>query len=89
MQSEFCCHIGLMGKFFCRICNVKGFDAADSHPQETTEDPGVEATSDVGLRASSPERQGQSQKGRKKKTETLQEMVDRVKHFVQASGNWW
>lgn len=24
MQSEFCCHIGLNGKYFCRICFVKG-----------------------------------------------------------------
>lgn len=26
MQSEFACHIGLRGKFFCRACWVKGFD---------------------------------------------------------------
>ncbi|VDB95486.1 unnamed protein product [Peniophora sp. CBMAI 1063] len=29
MQSELACHIGLMGKFFCRVCRVKGCDAAD------------------------------------------------------------
>ncbi|KAJ7596205.1 hypothetical protein C8J56DRAFT_1022550 [Mycena floridula] len=29
MQSEFACHIGLRGKFFCRICKVKGKDATD------------------------------------------------------------
>ena len=27
MQSEFACHIGLRGKFFCRACWVKGSDA--------------------------------------------------------------
>lgn len=27
MQSEFACHIGLRGKFFCRACWVKGHDA--------------------------------------------------------------
>ena len=27
MQSELACHIGLMGKFFCRHCWVKGRDA--------------------------------------------------------------
>lgn len=27
MQSEFACHIGLKGKFFCRACWVKGSDA--------------------------------------------------------------
>lgn len=26
MQSEFACHIGLGGKFFCRACWVKGMD---------------------------------------------------------------
>ncbi|KAF8180363.1 hypothetical protein BJ912DRAFT_929302 [Pholiota molesta] len=30
MHSEFACHIGLRGKYFCRICDVKGTDAADA-----------------------------------------------------------
>ena len=29
MHSEFACHIGLRGKFFCRACWVKGSDAQD------------------------------------------------------------
>ncbi|KAJ6574068.1 hypothetical protein B0H19DRAFT_1208170 [Mycena capillaripes] len=29
MQSEFACHIGLRGKYFCRACWVKGSDAMD------------------------------------------------------------
>ncbi|KAG2352717.1 hypothetical protein BDR07DRAFT_1497778 [Suillus spraguei] len=29
MQSEFACHAGLMSKFFCRCCWVKGKDVAD------------------------------------------------------------
>jgi hypothetical protein len=29
MHSEFACHIGLRGKFFCRSCWVKGTDAQD------------------------------------------------------------
>jgi hypothetical protein len=29
MHSEFACHIGLRGKFFCRTCWVKGSDAQD------------------------------------------------------------
>ncbi|KAJ7164737.1 hypothetical protein C8R43DRAFT_1086158 [Mycena crocata] len=29
MQSEFACHIGLKGKYFCRACWVKGSDALD------------------------------------------------------------
>ena len=29
MHSEFACHIGLRGKFFCRSCWVKGSDVED------------------------------------------------------------
>lgn len=29
MHSEFACHIGLRGKFFCRSCWVKGSDAEE------------------------------------------------------------
>lgn len=28
MQREFTCHLGQFGKFFCQMCNVKGFDSA-------------------------------------------------------------
>jgi len=36
MQSEFACHIGLKGKFFCRACWVKGSDAlAETAPQRS------------------------------------------------------
>ena len=30
MQSEFACHIGLSGKFFCRACWVKGKDMGNN-----------------------------------------------------------
>ncbi|KAF8164203.1 hypothetical protein BJ912DRAFT_1150335 [Pholiota molesta] len=30
MHSEFACHIGLRGKYFCRTCWVKGTDAQDA-----------------------------------------------------------
>ncbi|KAK0488234.1 hypothetical protein EDD18DRAFT_1081691 [Armillaria luteobubalina] len=32
MQSEFACHIGLHGKFFCQACWVKGKDVLDENP---------------------------------------------------------
>jgi hypothetical protein len=36
MQSEFACHVGLAGKFFCRACMVKGSDAlADALLEES------------------------------------------------------
>ncbi|KAJ3738165.1 hypothetical protein EV360DRAFT_77074, partial [Lentinula raphanica] len=32
MQSEFAGHIGLRGKYFCRVCWVKGVDTKDQEP---------------------------------------------------------
>ncbi|KAI5996522.1 hypothetical protein F5J12DRAFT_907093 [Pisolithus orientalis] len=29
MQSELACHVGLRGKYFCCVCNVKGHDTQD------------------------------------------------------------
>ena len=53
MQSEFACHIGLRGKYFCRTCMVKGSDAADDQilpvdqQNEATDNPSPEI-SDTG-----------------------------------------
>ena len=53
MQSEFACHIGLRGKYFCRTCMVKGSDAADDpilpvdQQNEATDNPSAEI-SDTG-----------------------------------------
>ncbi|KAJ3967756.1 hypothetical protein EV361DRAFT_965326 [Lentinula raphanica] len=38
MQSEFAGHIGLRGKFFCRVCWVKGVDAKDHNHGEDGHD---------------------------------------------------
>ncbi|KAJ7110547.1 hypothetical protein C8R44DRAFT_633975 [Mycena epipterygia] len=42
MQSEFACHIGLRGKFFCRACWVKGTDAMDKDDDDR-DSPGDDA----------------------------------------------
>ncbi|KAF7318315.1 hypothetical protein HMN09_00340300 [Mycena chlorophos] len=34
MQSEFACHIGFRGKFFCRVCRVQGDPADDEDDDE-------------------------------------------------------
>jgi hypothetical protein len=34
MQSEFACHVGLGGKYFCRCCWVKGHDAMAAESPE-------------------------------------------------------
>ncbi|KAF8891836.1 hypothetical protein BD779DRAFT_1437618 [Infundibulicybe gibba] len=75
MQSELSCHIGLAGKFFCRNCDVKGFDVGDI-PALQSDD---EATSEVGLQTGHDTTKHRS----RKKLETLDEMVQRVKRFVR------
>ncbi|KAG2750187.1 hypothetical protein P692DRAFT_201906126 [Suillus brevipes Sb2] len=89
MQSEMACHIGSMGKYFCRICKVKGHDAsaesntareAAAQPEDT--DHSVddvnsgsesEANTDAPLKSNT----------RKRAKETMEEMVTRVKRFVK------
>ena len=39
MQSEFACHISQAGKFFCRICDVKSFDAPPPGRSQLLVDP--------------------------------------------------
>lgn len=54
MQSEFAAHIGLRGKYFCRVCWVKGVDAKDRDetPDECPGDAGSD--SEVEARPPSP-----------------------------------
>lgn len=88
MQSEFACHIGLRGKFFCRVCGVKGKDAKaeDSAgrplhtravPPSSDEDSDADAQS-IG----SADTQGKK-KTRTKFKEGLAAMTERVKAFIQ------
>lgn len=60
MQSEFACHIGMRGKFFCRSCWVKGKDvSAEQAPkaqgasQAEGDNDNTEAQSDDGSTAGS------------------------------------
>jgi hypothetical protein len=97
MQSEFACHIGLKGKFFCRACWVKG-DAQGEDEQQRSDSPrpsppGSEAeqisenasvesdASEGGDVASATS--GKQPKGRRKKAlESMSDMVQRVKAFI-------
>ncbi|KAI0259692.1 hypothetical protein BC834DRAFT_806373, partial [Gloeopeniophorella convolvens] len=89
MQSEFACHVGQGGKFFCRICDAKGSDTAADEPeaQEELLDPvrrdvhGHQAGASDG--GSSADDTQSPTRGRKKRSESMQEMVDRVTRFVR------
>ncbi|KAJ7751599.1 hypothetical protein B0H16DRAFT_1839904 [Mycena metata] len=89
MQSEFACHIGLRGKFFCRACWVKGTDAMD---QDDEHDPGGPrgdngGGSDAGSAAAKAKKgkKGPAKKSKAKKVrESMGQMVERVKAFMKA-----
>ena len=92
MQSEFACHLGQGGKFFCRMCEVKGFDSTSGECRiEHISDPPVPLEHEQGDQAnqatgrvngtsgeSSNEDTQSATGGRRKQQETMQEMVDRV-----------
>ncbi|KAJ3846590.1 hypothetical protein EV368DRAFT_88779 [Lentinula lateritia] len=78
MQSEFACHVGLAGKFFCRCCFVKGRDAEDETavPAPGPISDNVSVQSDL----SDTGDEGTKKCGRCK--ETMQELIARAKRFV-------
>ena len=78
MQSEFACHIGLRGKFFCRNCWVKGKDAGDNEGG-LGDDSGDE--SDDGENEEAPPKK----KRRKQLVETFQVLSDRLRRFMKVS----
>lgn len=89
MQSEFACHIGLRGKFFCRICGVKGKDskAEDSsgHPLNTSIVPDDSDEDSDAVSVASADSTGKKKKGktRQKFKEGLAAMTQRVKDFIK------
>jgi hypothetical protein len=103
MQSEFTCHLGQGGKFFCRMCMVKGVDSASGEcasqisqdiehvpdPPRSPE-PGEGSQADQGtgrVNGTSDESSNEDARsvtrGRRKRQETMQEMVDRVSRFIE------
>lgn len=98
MQSELSCHIGPMGKFFCRICNVKGFDNDDEETEDNTRPDGANSGS-LSARAQTPlppsptasvasDDNGPSivAKKLKRKTESMGDMVARATRFFKVFG---
>jgi hypothetical protein len=95
MQSEFACHIGLKGKFFCRACWVKGSDAQAEVVQDILRDPNA---SDIGSKRSGNESLASDGAGEgtdvllsgkktkshgKRALKSFGSMVDKVKAFVK------
>ncbi|KIJ43281.1 hypothetical protein M422DRAFT_170181, partial [Sphaerobolus stellatus SS14] len=88
MHSEMACHRGLMAKFFCRICWVKGHHSADSDIQKGTKLKAMrsDAASKISMTS---EASGSGQetrlKSRRRPLETFQEMKHLQDIFNEAT----
>lgn len=101
MQSEFACHIGLKGKFFCRACWVKGSDVQGEGLQQHSDSPHAsplsseaDQTSERGSPSSDVsdgvDKAGTKTKGRSKRAlESMSNMVERVKAFIKVHKSDW
>ncbi|KAJ3966306.1 hypothetical protein EV361DRAFT_809262 [Lentinula raphanica] len=78
MQSEFACHVGLAGKYFCRCCWVKGRDAEDEGalPPRTVNQETGSTHSDVSS-------DGSVGSKRRRRQETLSELCERAQRFLK------
>ncbi|KAH8983089.1 hypothetical protein EDB86DRAFT_3066391 [Lactarius hatsudake] len=91
MQSEFACHVGPGGKMICRVCQVKGLDVSTNDTQAQMAPAPIH---DVDGGRTTPDSIGTSDgdsstdgayaptNRRKRKLESMQEMVERVTRFV-------
>ena len=76
MQSEFACHIGLKGKFFCRVCTVQGGDG--EKPPSTDDNQHGDRESEHGS-----ESEQEHPKQTKKTLESMADMIDRISRFTR------
>ncbi|KZV81638.1 hypothetical protein EXIGLDRAFT_628172, partial [Exidia glandulosa HHB12029] len=92
MQSEFCCHIGMRGRFFCRSCLVEGkarkatAGDPDGDGESDAASSGGESAASHGSTASEASvasQRSNAAPASKKFKETLQQMVDRVRRFTK------
>lgn len=81
MQSEFACHIGLTGKFFCRICEVW---SRNWSKKKTSTAEGVGGDSGSEKSAQTDAGVGTEQGGR----EEVTEMLERFKRAGKVSSTW-
>ncbi|KAJ3897568.1 hypothetical protein F5879DRAFT_910507, partial [Lentinula edodes] len=78
MQSEFACHIGFMGRLFCRVCRVSGKVEAEDDMEKTTPD---EYESDTSVTSNSSAKT----KGGKKSAESMADMITRITNFMSCA----
>ncbi|KAH7867912.1 uncharacterized protein C8R40DRAFT_1164165 [Lentinula edodes] len=81
MQSEFSCHVGLVGKYFCRCCFAKGRDANDEQSASATKDVADDTSIHSNASTEQESDSGAEKKGGRRK-ETIQELISRAKRFI-------
>ncbi|KAJ3867820.1 hypothetical protein EV359DRAFT_33661 [Lentinula novae-zelandiae] len=81
MQSEFSCHVGLVGKYFCRCCFAKGRDANDEQPASAAKDVADDNSVHSNTSSERESDSGAEKKGGRRK-ETIQELISRAKRFI-------
>ena len=81
MQSEFACHIGLQGKYFCRACWVKTRDADDDSNQPAP--PAAEPPEAEAEASPPPEAPAPKAKASRKPAESLSQMIERISNFIK------
>ncbi|KAI6018600.1 hypothetical protein BKA83DRAFT_4464938 [Pisolithus microcarpus] len=96
MQSELACHVGLQGKFFCRNCWVQGAGVESGQPPDLTgravqtnldddtrsiETGSLASDSDGSLHQDIT----RPSKGKGRRSETMQDLVDRARRFLGAN----
>ncbi|KAJ7270338.1 hypothetical protein C8J57DRAFT_1435474 [Mycena rebaudengoi] len=80
MQSEFACHIGFRGKYFCRVCWVKGV----AEDEEEEGDDLSDASSVSETESTAPEHNKKTGK-KKNRDESIPDMISRVTQFMSDS----
>ncbi|KAJ7716484.1 hypothetical protein DFH07DRAFT_907412 [Mycena maculata] len=85
MQSEFACHIGFRGKYFCRVCWVKGVPDEDEEEEEEDNQFGDISSATGSETEGTPQAQKKGKKKKnkkKKKDESVADMISRVTQFM-------
>ncbi|KAF9002616.1 hypothetical protein BDZ89DRAFT_1169723 [Hymenopellis radicata] len=80
MQSEFACHIGMRGKFFCRNCDVKGKDASDTNEGGTRAEANASDDESDGDADDAGQKKGKRRKG---VLETFSVLMARISRFMK------
>ncbi|KAI0309028.1 hypothetical protein OF83DRAFT_1072641 [Amylostereum chailletii] len=86
MQSEMACHVGLMGKLFCRVCCVVGDGKADAGTEDIRDDISMASGSDAASAAGSGSDQDdlEQRTSTRKAPEMEDEMRRRISRFMES-----